>query len=1057
MSVTARRVAWQTPHGGMPSGGLESWSRQWDPERVLVLVPTATSRELWQVELARRSGEGRIPRVRSWPDLWTEIRAEATIGPRVLGAAGQRLILERAIETCVREGRFAEAGDLVRTGGFRRWLGSKLETWSRSWERGSTEPPSGATEDQWAVFCEVRRLKAQAGVSDEAGLERWASRPGRVRRYLRRSGVAAAAVADVTRLGRGGWRVLRTLCEELEAIVVSVAGEAEPGRELLSQGLEPIWERLRLLGFELVPGPEEQRPAGLDAVRRSLFRVGAGLAEGGQGVRVEAMPEGVGEALGAARAVRQALATGASPDDVVVLVPHWSELASLASTVLREWGIGCSGGPPVPLARDPGVACVLAVASLPRERWEARRVASVLRHGRLAPKWAAPQDSETLAQAARALIECRGFRDIERLLAALERCGRSPEGVQRARQAEERARVRARLGFAVLSELGRLFGDEPMNWGDCVARLDRIIEGLGLSETDDTEAVEVLRATVAEQGRLLTAIGDSDEAWTWDRFVGELRGIAQELTLPAEPYREGTVRISTVEEAWGAEVGWRVVVGASEKTFPTPQVVRSTWSEPEGDGAWLEELTLAREMRRFLDLAASTRNGLTIVHGSTDEKGQPLLRAGFVDELVGLFSAGAQRSVVGELRVLRPVLEGTLAYGAREQRVIGLAEALEGSPGRIVRLARRADQAEALEGVATALRVIHFRSRERFSHYDGVIGGDRTIREIAREFDERAAALSPSQLETYALCPFRYYLRYVVGVETCEVEELREDLTERGRRLHRVLERFHRRLRAEGTGIELERDRLLGWIVELIEEQVAEGERVAGEFEESLRALDRQRLEECCRSYVEQWFHYSEKDPRAVPHAFELAFGRDVGLPPLRLGPDRLGRTILLQGVVDRLDLIEGVERSYFRVIDYKSGKVPTARDLRAGRALQLPLYALAVERLAFGDGSVVPAELGYWGLKKGGGYRRLYPEGRRQVSISEAAEGWAGFAERLERFVFDLVDRIRSGEFPVAPSIEECERNCEYRTACRIRQLGQRDKSWERRPSWEPKPEQPS
>lgn len=1053
MSVSAERIAWLAPHGGMPAGGLLAWCRQRDADRSLVVVPTATARDLWRTRLSRLEPNATGPRVLSWSDLWTAIRRASADGPRVLDDAGRRLILERAIDACVRDGLFGDAADLVRTCGFRRALGAKIVAWSARWARPGPTPPEEATDEEWAVFRHVRRLTERARMTDGADLARWASRSSRIREFLEASGVAVLAILDVSRIGAAGWSVLRGLRHDARPLLVSAPGELEPGREALSLDVGWCRRRLESLGFELRPAPVEPRPAGLAAARRGLFRVGGTPAEDCEGVQIEGMPAGEGEVLAAARAVRAALAAGASPEDVVVLFPDWTEQAVRTASTLRDWGVPCSGRPGVPLERDAGVSCLLSVAALPIERWDARRVAEVLRHGRLAPRWDAPSDSESLAGAARATIECRAFRDLPRLLEALERRATRPPREGREARSFDRAQAQARSAHAALTALGRLFAIAAGTWDECVEQVDRLVETLGLDATDVGGAIERLRTALDEQGRLLAAIGEAGRVWSWTEFTFELRDVAREVQSAPEPPRAGTVRLATIDEAWGAEVPWRVVVGAAEGTFPTRAIVRSTWARAGSDHDWIDEAAAAREMRRFLDLACSTTRRLTVIHGAADEKGQPLLRAGFVEELAGLFAAEARSSATSEVRLLPPVLDEDLAVAPRERRVAALARALKGEGGGLVDLAMLPGARGPLLGIANGLRVIHFRARERFGHHDGVLTGDRTIRAIAEEFDRRAAELSPSQLETYALCPFRYYLRYVVGVQPAADEELQEDLSARGRALHRILEEFHQLLRLEGIepGPAMDLEALQDRFARLIESQLAEGEELASELDACFRELDRERLTSYCRTYLNQYAEYLGSGARGTPSQFELRFGALGDLPPLRLGPDTRGRTIGLQGVVDRVDVIEADGERFFRVIDYKSGSVPGAKELKDGRALQLPLYTLAVERLHFADGTVRPAEMGYWGLKEGVGYRKLYPTGRRRTTMNAAAEGWSSFAERLELFIFALADRIRTGEFPVAPSIEDCERACDYRTTCRIRQLGLRGKDWDRRPTWDP------
>ena len=87
---------------------------------------------------------------------------------------------------------------------------------------------------------------------------------------------------------------------------------------------------------------------------------------------------------------------------------------------------------------------------------------------------------------------------------------------------------------------------------------------------------------------------------------------------------------------------------------------------------------------------------------------------------------------------------------------------------------------------------------------------------------------------------------------------------------------------------------------------------------------------------------------------FELAFGlagrrggqMDQASRPepveLRAGDHR----ILLAGKIDRVDRIGTGDAAGLLVVDYKTGRLPTAADVLTGHDLQLALYAQAVEAM---------------------------------------------------------------------------------------------------------------
>ena len=197
--------------------------------------------------------------------------------------------------------------------------------------------------------------------------------------------------------------------------------------------------------------------------------------------------------------------------------------------------------------------------------------------------------------------------------------------------------------------------------------------------------------------------------------------------------------------------------------------------------------------------------------------------------------------------------------------------------------------------------------------------------------------------------------------------------------------------------------------------------------------------------YAEQYRRYVAKgtdraDPPDVRGRLRPGGrGRGVGrrrfapAPDYRRRPDAIVR---LQGKIDRIDLVEVDGKLGFRVIDYKTGSSPSGKDVQAGLASQLPLYALAVEQLIFPGHDHEFADAGYWSMRK---------DGFRAVKLGKA---WADYRESLVAFVVDLVARLREGHFPIASENKECHKYCDYHAACRVKEVRYARKVWSGRPT---------
>ncbi len=280
---------------------------------------------------------------------------------------------------------------------------------------------------------------------------------------------------------------------------------------------------------------------------------------------------------------------------------------------------------------------------------------------------------------------------------------------------------------------------------------------------------------------------------------------------------------------------------------------------------------------------------------------------------------------------------------------------------------------------------------------------------------------------------------------TEEPEELDEDYTARGQLIHAALQEMHDALRDAGQP-----DVPLADLVPVVVEVyiTRELERLlppASDVDEGLRQIDSERLLRIGRRYARQFVDYQGKLGAACRKC-EVGFGRpNSSFPPLRLGDETEG--LGLQGIIDRIDTIELDGVLHFRVIDYKTGSCPSRGDLTDGLALQLPLYALAVERIILADERAEPFDVGYWGLKEAG-FKPVDQRIKTKKNQIEIDEDWPQNLRAVEEFVVELVKRLRAAEFPVAPRRDDCTRTCEYKNVCRIGQVRTLNKTWEDAPS---------
>jgi len=164
------------------------------------------------------------------------------------------------------------------------------------------------------------------------------------------------------------------------------------------------------------------------------------------------------------------------------------------------------------------------------------------------------------------------------------------------------------------------------------------------------------------------------------------------------------------------------------------------------------------------------------------------------------------------------------------------------------------------------------------------------------------------------------------------------DPAEFGTYVHAVLENTARCVQEMGGFHQITLEETLDIAHRFSEEYAAE--RFSQIDSERMIYLFRRNLRELDMVVEELWKEL--KDSQFEPVGFEVGFGDGEGLPPIPIPNSRINA--ILRGFVDRVDVWQSPGSSYYRVVDYKTGRKDFDYcDVFNGVGLQMLLYLFAL------------------------------------------------------------------------------------------------------------------
>ncbi len=426
----------------------------------------------------------------------------------------------------------------------------------------------------------------------------------------------------------------------------------------------------------------------------------------------------------------------------------------------------------------------------------------------------------------------------------------------------------------------------------------------------------------------------ADKPVTLSRFIRYLDSATEGALYNVTEWQEYGVQIMPRLEVQALEAQVLFLGGLTDGVFPrasTKDVFFSDFVREKMGLAATEEL-LSQDRFIFYSLLDASYQKCILTCPKYDEE-RALVPSTFISDLTDITETSREKTfpavdfTLNETRLWENLGRHIQQYKFEEaRREIHLLSALDGNSKTLFRELFQ-------KTVLTARRSFSV----DFGRYEGVLSDNSQIVQVlTKRYHNRE--WSASRLETYAFCPMRYFMEYILKVEEWESADPELTSLERGSAVHDILYEFYTQLKEKDQQAQPRNNRKLlfqiaeiilsrlpfsGYFWELEKKKYFGTEKNPGLLDVFLE-IDQQHIDE--DGFIPTYFEYE----------FGKAADREIILK-CNSG------SLKLRGRIDRIDVKDGRQAE---IIDYKTGTGAagkSAKETLKGLSVQLPLYMLAL------------------------------------------------------------------------------------------------------------------
>ncbi|MCH5210496.1 MAG: exodeoxyribonuclease V subunit gamma [Oscillospiraceae bacterium] len=399
------------------------------------------------------------------------------------------------------------------------------------------------------------------------------------------------------------------------------------------------------------------------------------------------------------------------------------------------------------------------------------------------------------------------------------------------------------------------------------------------------------------------------------------------------------VYVGSVERSSHANVKAMFIAGAKSGTFPT--VIKTEGFLSNKDRGTLSDrygIKLAPDTKKKMDeqyfkvyrALCAVSEKLYLSYSIQDEEGSPLLPSGMLNDIFRKFpNMRVYDNLLNDANNDRVYISSPKATIHR--MLISLSDRYDGRKNPLWDIVR-----EWYEESPERRSVLSLMDKADYYNRRGVMLDS----DIANMLYDGKIVYSASRINTFASCPFEYFLKYGLGAK--ERDEWDVTPANMGSYAHRVINDFcvavedgaetnAEKIRAWRSLNDEKRNGILQKIIDetcenMLSSQVRDKERTAGIFRRMGKTISE------AATLVQRSLSAGDFAENGMECNFEIDLSENVAL----------------RGLIDRIDVCETSDgKRYMRIIDYKTGTTKfDVVNISNGYDMQMVIYALAAAQL---------------------------------------------------------------------------------------------------------------